>query len=289
MPDQPGNRVTLNDALIGATAQLKQHSPTPALDAQVLLAHSMQQDRTYLIAHAKDVLDGDQLGRFEKLVALRKTGEPVAYITGTQEFWSLPLTVTKDTLIPRPETELLVELALEKIPAGQKCSIADIGTGSGAIALAIASERNKSRVLATDLSPAALDVARGNARALDVSNVEFTEGKDVQPLAGLSFDLIVSNPPYIPTGDPHLDEGDVRFEPSSALVAGIDGLDVIRVLIKESLAHLKKDGWLMIEHGYDQELAINELFNQAGYGNTECYRDLAGQPRVSIGQKVGDN
>lgn len=285
MPDQPGNHVTLNDALISATAQLKRHSPTPALDAQVLLAHALHQGRTYLVAHAKDALDVDQLDRFGQLVEQRTRGVPVAYITGTQEFWSLPLMVTGDTLIPRPETELLVELALEKIPVGKDCIIADIGTGSGAVALAIASERKNVHVIATDPSPAALDVARGNARALDINNIEFAEGEGLQPLVGRTLDLIVSNPPYVAENDAHLDEGDVRFEPSTALVAGIDGLDVIRQLVREGPAYLESGGWLMIEHGYDQETAMEGLFNQAGYIDIECYRDLAGQPRVTIARR----
>jgi len=180
---------------------------------------------------------------------------------------------------------LLVELALEKLPRDRACRVADIGTGSGAIALAIASERIDCELLATDLSAAALTVARGNARRLNINNVEFLEGPDLQPLDQQTFDLIVSNPPYIPENDPHLSEGDVRFEPRTALAAGVDGLDMIRLLVVEGLARLNDDGWLMLEHGYDQEQAVGELFEQAGYRNIECYRDLADLPRVTIGQK----
>jgi len=276
--------MTLNDAIVAATAQLKNASPTPALDAQVLLAHSLGQDRTYLIAHAKDTLDTETSRRFEQLVAQRINGIPVAYLTGEQEFWSLPFRVTADTLIPRPETELLVELALEKIPNKQKFLIADIGTGSGAIAIAIANERKGSSVIASDRSAKAIAVARQNANRLGIDNVEFVQGETFDPLADKKFNLVVSNPPYVPESDPHLAQGDVRFEPRSALAAGPEGLDVIRQIVEQAKNHLVPQGWLMIEHGYDQESAVEELFERAGFEEIECYRDLAGQPRVTIGQ-----
>jgi len=276
--------MTLNDAIVAATAQLKNASPTPALDAQVLLAHSLGQDRTYLIAHAKDTLDTETSTRFEQLVAQRINGIPVAYLTGEQEFWSLPFRVTADTLIPRPETELLVELALEKIPNKQKFLIADIGTGSGAIAIAIANERKGSSVIASDRSAKAIAVARQNANRLGIDNVEFVQGETFDPLADKKFNLVVSNPPYVPESDPHLAQGDVRFEPRSALAAGPEGLDVIRQIVEQAKNHLVPQGWLMIEHGYDQESAVEELFERAGFEEIECYRDLAGQPRVTIGQ-----
>jgi release factor glutamine methyltransferase len=276
--------MTLNDAIVAATAQLQNSSPTPALDAQVLLAHSLGQNRTYIIAHARDTLDADTKNRFEQLLAQRVEGTPVAYLTGEQEFWSLPIQVTGDTLIPRPETELLVELALEKIPDKKSVSVADIGTGSGAIALAIASERKNIRVVASDISPAALRVARGNAESLQLTNTEFVEGPLFDPFGDKKFDLVVSNPPYIPESDPHLNEGDVRFEPRSSLAAGVDGLDVIRRICEDAGRHLLPGGWLMIEHGYDQEASVESLFRLAGFNEIECYRDLAGQPRVTIGR-----
>jgi len=285
VPEAKHSRRAINDVLVDAGAQLRNISPTPALDAQVLLAHALGQSRTWLIAHARDSVSEDQLEIFNQLIERRANGEPIAYLTGEQEFWSLPLNVTVDTLIPRPETELLVELALEKLPRDRACRVADIGTGSGAIALAIASERNDCELLATDLSAAALAVARGNARRLNINNVEFLEGQDLQPLDQQTFDLIVSNPPYVSENDPHLSQGDVRFEQRTALAAGADGLDMIRLLVVEGLARLNNDGWLMLEHGYDQEQAIGELFEQAGYRNIECYRDLADLPRVTIGQK----
>jgi len=276
--------MTLNDAIVAATAQLKNSSPTPALDAQVLLAHSLGQDRTYLIAHAKDTLDTETGSRFEKLVAQRINGIPVAYLTGEQEFWSLPIRVTADTLIPRPETELLVELALEKIPGDGKFIIADIGTGSGAIAIAIASERKDSSVIASDRSAKAIEVARQNVDRLGIDNVEFVQGETFDPFPGKKFNLVVSNPPYVPESDPHLAQGDVRFEPRSALAAGPEGIDVIRQIVEQAKDYLAPLGWLMIEHGYDQESAVEELFERAGFEEIECYRDLAGQPRVTIGQ-----
>ena len=285
MPEANTHRTTINDVLVDASARLNLCSDTPALDAQVLLAHALDCNRTWLIAHARDPFPGDRLETFDGMVELRATGTPVAYLTGKQEFWSLPLKVTTDTLIPRPETELLVELALEKLPKGRTCRVADIGTGTGAIALAIASERRECHVTATDSSAAALAVARDNARTLNIDNIEFVKGRDLQPLQARKFHLIVSNPPYIAEGDAHLSQGDVRFEPRTALVAGADGLDVIRVLIEKGIAHLEDHGWLMIEHGYDQETVVESLFAAAGFSNTECYRDLAGQPRVTIGQK----
>ncbi|MGW8246592.1 MAG: peptide chain release factor N(5)-glutamine methyltransferase [Acidiferrobacterales bacterium] len=277
--------MTLNDAIVAATAQLKNSSPTPALDAQVLLAHTLERDRTYIIAHARDTLDTEIQKRFQQLVAQRLDGTPVAYLTGQQEFWSLPINVTPDTLIPRPETELLVELALDKIPQEKEFQVADIGTGSGAIALAIAGERKRSRVVASDSSTNAIRVARENAKQLGIPNIEFTIGSLFDAFGDKKFNLIVSNPPYIPENDPHLLQGDVRFEPRNALAAGPDGLDVIRRIVEDAERHLLPGGWLMIEHGYDQEAPIEELFRQAGFEEIECYRDLAGQPRITIGQR----
>lgn len=277
--------MTLNDAIVAATAQLKDSSPTPALDAQVLLAHSLGQNRTYIIAHARDTLDPDTKARYEQLVTKRAEGIPIAYLTGQQEFWSLPISVSPDTLIPRPETELLVELALEKIPDKKNFSLADIGTGSGAIALAIASERKNIRITASDDSSAAIATAVENAKHLGFENIEFAEGSLLEPFSDKRFDLIVSNPPYIPESDPHLNEGDVRFEPRSALAAGPDGLNAIRQIIKDAGLYLVPGGWLMIEHGYDQEEPVESLFRQAGFDEIECYRDLAGQPRVTIARR----
>jgi release factor glutamine methyltransferase len=284
VPEADSNPCSINDLLVDASAQLKHSSDTPALDAQVLLAHTLDHTRTWLMAHATELLSNNKLETFRHLIEQRSAGTPIAHLTGLQEFWSLPLQVTGDTLIPRPETELLVELALERIPIKAPCTVADIGTGSGAIALAIASEREHCQIVATDISAAALEIARNNATTNGLRNVSFCIGANLEPVEGRQFDLIVSNPPYIASDDPHLLQGDVRFEPRTALVAGEDGLDVIRALVRHGAGYLKPDGWLIIEHGYDQEHAIVSLFEQAGFTSIECYRDLAGQPRVTIGQ-----
>jgi release factor glutamine methyltransferase len=213
-------------------------------------------------------------------------GEPVAHLIGTQEFWSLSLQVSPDTLIPRPETERLVELALERIPSDANWRIADLGTGSGAIALAVAKERPACQIIATDKSTAALDIAKENARLNQIANVTFLQGdwlaavKDEPP-----FEMILSNPPYIKEDDPHLQQGDVRFDPDSALQAGTEGLDDLQQIIEQALAHLKPGGWLLLEHGYDQQNAVMQLLQQAGYEQIEDYPDLAGQPRVAAGHK----
>ena len=217
-----------------------------AVDAEWLLAHALGRSRGWLFAHAGDAVDAAVVACFLELVARRGAGEPVAYLTGTQGFWTLELEVGPATLIPRPETELLVELALARIPVDAASRIADLGTGSGAIALAIARERPRATVVATDASEAALAVARGNALRNRIGNIEFRHGDWFAPLAGESFDLIASNPPYIAEGDPHLDEGDRRFEPPSALSSGADGLDAIRRIVRDAPAHLHADGWLLL-------------------------------------------
>lgn len=190
--------------------------------------------------------------RFEALLARRQAGEPVAYLLGRQGFWSLELEVSPATLIPRPETELLVELALARLPAGQSLRVADLGTGSGAIALALARERPQAHVVATDASAEALTVARRNAARLGLGRVEFRDGDWLVPLAQERFDLIASNPPYIEQDDPHLAQGDLRFEPPAALASGADGLDAIRVIVRDAGRHLHPGGWLLLEHGWNQ-------------------------------------
>jgi release factor glutamine methyltransferase len=215
------------------------------------------------------------------LLDRRKRGEPVAYITGTREFWSIVLNVTPATLIPRPETELLVEKALEHIPRDAAWAIADLGTGSGAIALAIAKERPACRIVATDISSKAIEVAKSNADKIGVTNVEFRAGDWFTPLANNAFDMIVSNPPYIRAGDPHLLRGDVRFEPASALVSGADGLDSISQLAGHAREFLKPGGWLLFEHGWDQAVVIDKLLRQHEYSDMVHHQDLAGHARVA--------
>lgn len=253
-------------------------------DADLLLAHALQRSRSWLFAHAQAVVDGEAVRRFENLLERRAAGEPVAYLTGLQGFWTLDLAVTPATLIPRPETERLVELALERIPVDAAARIADLGTGSGAIALAIAWERPRADVIATDASIEALDVARGNAARNGITNVEFREGDWLVPLTSETFDLIASNPPYIAVGDPHLDEGDLRFEPPSALASGTDGFDAIRSIVRAAPAHLRSGGWLLLEHGWEQGAVVRALLAEAGFVDVETACDLEGRDRVTLGR-----
>jgi len=254
------------------------------IDAQVLLAFVVARDRSWLVAHRDDVLSREHLDRYNALTHRRRDGEPVAYLTGTREFWGLLLRVTTDVLIPRPETETLVELALARLPADADMRVLDLGTGSGAIALALAHERPRARVVATDASAAALDVARTNAELLSIRNVAFVASDWYDAAGAEPFDLIVSNPPYIAGGDPHLAEGDVRFEPSNALTPGGDGLDALRVIIHGASARLVAGGALLVEHGYDQRDAVAALLKEARFTQLIAARDLAGHWRVAGGE-----
>ncbi|HEX8777031.1 MAG TPA: peptide chain release factor N(5)-glutamine methyltransferase [Rhodanobacter sp.] len=254
-------------------------------DAEALLLHVLGQPRSWLFAHAGDVLDPDVRAAFEALVARRSAGEPVAYITGRRGFWTLELEVTPATLIPRPETELLVELALERLPRDMAGRVADLGTGSGAIALALASERPQAQVVATDASPDALVVARRNAQRLGVGNVRFLQGDWLAPLAGERFALVVSNPPYIEAADPHLAQGDLRYEPAAALASGADGLDALRRIVAAAPAHLEAGGWLLLEHGWNQGAAVRGLLHEAGCAEVFTARDLEARDRVSGGRR----
>ncbi|GAA4998332.1 peptide chain release factor N(5)-glutamine methyltransferase [Pseudoluteimonas lycopersici] len=256
-----------------------------AADADLLLAHVLGRSRTWLLVHADDAIAADDAARYEALVERRISGEPVAYLTGSRGFWTLDLAVTPATLVPRPETELLVELALARIPVDVELRIADLGTGSGAIALAIAKERPRAHLLATDASEAALEVARGNAKRNGIGNVEFRQGDWFAPLSGETFDLIASNPPYIALGDPHLSEGDLRFEPPSALSSGVDGLDAIRSIVRHAPAHLCTGGWLLLEHGWGQGEAVRVLLREAGFVEIATERDLEGRDRVTLGRQ----
>jgi release factor glutamine methyltransferase len=249
------------------------------LEAELLLAHALGVNRAWFFAHAEDVADAEGTRRFDALVRRRAAGEPIAYITGTRDFWSLTLEVTPATLIPRPETELLVELALDRLPAGG--SVVDLGTGSGAIALAIAKERPDATVVAVDVSAAALDVALRNARRLGLERVEFVQGDWFAPLNGRRFNLVISNPPYIEADDRHLGEGDLRFEPASALASGADGLDDIRRIASGADAHLLPSGAVLIEHGWNQGEAVRRILREAGLVDEFTARDLENRDRVS--------
>ncbi|RAP59439.1 peptide chain release factor N(5)-glutamine methyltransferase [Oleiagrimonas sp. MCCC 1A03011] len=251
-------------------------------DAEWLLMHVLGVDRAWLFAHATDPVDAASAQAFEALLQRREQGEPVAYILGRRGFWHLDLEVTPDTLIPRPETELLVELALQRMPQDVPLQVVDLGTGSGAIALALASERPQAQVTAVDVSASALQVARRNALANGLERVEFLQGDWYGPLADRQFDLIVSNPPYIEHDDAHVGQGDLRFEPRGALVSGADGLDAIRVLVAGARRHLRARGWLLMEHGWKQGPAVRALLTDDG-GFTHVFTacDLEGRERVS--------
>ena len=272
------------DAPSAARLLAQARAAIDVVDAEHLLLHVLARPRSWLFAHADDAVTATEAAAFRALVERRAQGEPVAYLTGTQGFWSLELAVTPATLIPRPETERLVELALERLPAGVAVRVADLGTGSGAIALAIARERPQAQVIATDASAAALDVARANAERNCVRNVQFRQGDWLAPLAGERFDLIASNPPYIADGDPHLSAGDLRFEPPTALSSGADGLDAIRVIVRDARALLQPGGWLLLEHGWDQGDAVRALLQVAGYSDVATERDLEARDRISLGR-----
>jgi release factor glutamine methyltransferase len=275
---------TIKTLLDSAAARLAATSDSARLDAELLLAQALGGSRSQLRAQPEQLIDEAAQCGFERLLSARLQGIPLAYIAGELEFWSLPFKLTRETLIPRPDTELLVQTALECIPADAAWKIADLGTGSGAIALAIASERLLCRVIATDVSRATLDVARENAAHLGLGNIEFRCGDWFAPLSGARYNLVVSNPPYVREGDPHLDEDGVRFEPRRALVSGPDGLDAIRHIIGQSPAHLLPDSWLLLEHGYDQAETVRALFAAQNFNNVRSVQDLSGHERVTLGQ-----
>jgi release factor glutamine methyltransferase len=255
----------------------------PAIELRILLAHTLDVDHAHLIAHGRDTLGDEARAQFEALCARRRAGEPIAYLTGMREFYGVQFHVSPAVLIPRPETEVLVDLALERIPLDRIDRVLDLGTGSGCIALAIVMNRPLARVTATEASAAALVVARDNARRLD-ADVDLREGAWYDPVAGERFDIIVANPPYVAAGDPHLSEGDLRFEPAAALSDGSGGLASIERIVAGAPAHLLPQGWLLFEHGYDQAATARELLAAAGFGLVRSWRDLAGVERVSGGQ-----
>ncbi|MFM2288210.1 MAG: peptide chain release factor N(5)-glutamine methyltransferase [Pseudomonadota bacterium] len=255
-------------------------------ESQRLLAAVLGQSRGWLLAHETLPLEQAARTRYGEWVARRARGEPLAYITGQKEFWSLPLRITPDVLVPRPETELLVERALALLPAAAPVRVADLGTGSGAIALALARERPHWQVTATDRSPAALEVARGNALTLGLARVRFLQGDWLAPLAGERFDLLASNPPYIGASEPALADPALRHEPIGALCSGPDGLEDLRALIAAAPDHLLPGGWLLLEHGERQGEAVAALFASQGWTRVRCHADLAGRPRVSEARRA---
>lgn len=254
------------------------------VDRRRLLAHVLGRSASWLYAHADARVDAPAAAAYRALLARRQAGEPVAYLLGRQGFWSLDLEVGPATLIPRPETERLVELALARLPADAPLSVADLGTGSGAIALALARERPQARIVATDASAEALAVAQRNAERLGLGRVAFRLGHWLEPLGEERFDLIASNPPYIERDDPHLAQGDLRFEPPAALASGADGLDAIRAIVGGAGRHLQPGGWLLLEHGWRQGAAVRALLDAAGFTEVASERDLEGRERVSLGR-----
>lgn len=275
------NPPTVKSALTSATALL--NNDEAALEAQLLLQHVLNVNRSWLIAHESDALEGNIHAVFEALLKRRLNGEPIAYILGVREFYGLKLKVTPDTLIPRPDTETLVDAALAKIPQNQTCKILDLGTGTGAIALAIAHNRPNTFVSAVDTSEKALIVANENAKNLQINNVVFTKSDWFRALNGQRFDVIVSNPPYIEQNDAHLTQGDLRYEPVSALVSGAGGLDDIKQIIANAPHHLNPHGTLMLEHGYNQAESVAMLLRDAGFKGIETVKDLGGNNRVTLG------
>lgn len=273
---------TLASAIRDAASRLP--GDEARLEAELLLAHALDRPRSWFYAHAGDLLEPRDASAFADLLRRREAGEPVAQITGHRGFWSLELAVTPDTLIPRPETELLVELALDRLPRAEPRRVLDLGTGTGAIALAIASERPLADLTAVDASQAALDVARDNAAEAGLA-LRLRHSDWFSAVAGERFDLVASNPPYIADGDPHLQQGDLRFEPRAALASGPDGLDAIRVITRDAPAHLVPGGWLLVEHGYEQGPAVRALFAAAGLQSVATERDLEQRDRVTLGRR----
>jgi release factor glutamine methyltransferase len=271
--------VSIEKALSAATEKLHGISEAARLEAELLLARAIDMPRSFLFAHPEDELDDDALQRLDETIVRRLAGEPMAYITGSKEFWSMQLTVTPATLVPRPETELLVDIALRDIPRKAEWQILDLGTGSGAIALAIARERPLCSITAVDISAEALTVARENANSNTIGNIEFLEGDWTAPVANRRFRIVVSNPPYVCAADKALDA--LRAEPLSALAAGEDGLEAIPVLERDCTAIIEDDGVLLLEHGAEQKETVAELLMSYGWERIQCYDDYSGLPRVT--------
>lgn len=296
---------TIKQWLRHAYEELAEHTETPWPDAEILMAYVLGKTRTYLYAWPEHPLEAEQADQYRQLIARRKNGEPVAYLTGVREFWSREFQVTSDVLIPRPETELLVELALERIkaalvtplrggtsaapantdnPPARRCAVADLGTGSGAIAITLALECPRIDVVAGDVSAQALRIAKSNAERLGAGHVRFYLSSWLDDLPPQRFDVIVSNPPYIAERDPCLNQGDLRFEPPGALASGSDGLRAIRHIAATARSWLHPGGWLLLEHGYDQAPAVQSILLEQGYASPTTHQDLAGLDRVTMGR-----
>jgi len=277
---------TIKNLLAHATNTLTSHSDSPLLDAEVLLGFVLGKPRTYLRAWCENTVTSQQFIAFEALIKQRQQGTPIAYLTGTREFWSRDFIVTPDVLIPRPDTELLIELSLKLIPKNEAVKLIDLGTGSGIIAVTLAAERPNAHVIAVDASVAALKVAQHNAQHHQLTNIDFYQSDWFVSVPKSLFDLVISNPPYIDPDDEHLQQGDVRFEPQSALIADNQGLSDIQIIADKARSYLIPQGHLLIEHGYNQAPQVQAIFNALAYDKVQSYRDLSGQFRVTYGQKL---
>jgi release factor glutamine methyltransferase len=281
-----GLMIDIKQALDVAITQLIQYSSSARLDAEILLAFILAKNRSYLYAHAELLISKEQWHHFQLLIDRRSLGIPIAYLVGSREFWSLPLKVCEETLIPRPETELLVELTLTLMSDKKQAHVLDLGTGSGAIAIALANERMNWCITASDYSQAALQIAQENAKNLALYNISFHQSDWFSNIkTPVYFDAIVSNPPYVAANDPHLNEGDARFEPPLALIGGVTGLSALEHIIYSSLARLIPKGLLLIEHGFDQKIAVTAMLHDYGYIDIQCWQDLHGKDRVSVGRQ----
>lgn len=259
-------------------------SPTARLDVELLLAAALGKPRSFLHTWPERIVSTEAAQTFDGYLQRRRAGEPVAYILGQQGFWNIDLEVATHTLIPRPETEMLVETALELLPGAIPHRLLDLGTGTGAIALSLAKDRPQWNVTAVDRVQEAVALAERNRQRLHLDNAQVLTSHWFSAVEGLRFDLILSNPPYIASNDPHLVEGDVRFEPSSALVSGSDGLDDLRLIVSQAPAHLEPGGWLLLEHGYDQGAAVRELLSRHGFEQIQTRRDLGEHERITFGR-----
>ena len=276
--------VSVSD-LLKLSTKLQATSDTPRLDCEMLLCHVLKEDRSWLLTWPEHQVSRAQQALFKSLLDQREQGIPIAYLTGTRGFWSMDLNVSSDTLIPRPETELLVETALKLGLPSKACGL-DLGTGTGAIVLALASERPDMQWIAVDSEQGAVELAQRNCDQQQLSNVNIFQSCWFDAITELNskFDLIVSNPPYIACDDPHLSQGDVRFEPPTALVSGIDGLDDIKIIISQSSSYLNLNGWLVLEHGYNQGQVVSHLMSKAGFSQVVTMQDYNNLDRITLGQ-----
>ena len=279
---------TVAQLLQNGARSLESHSDSPRLDAELLLGKTLRLSRAGLIARANDPVARDYAREYASLIEQRLKGAPIAYLTGTREFWSLPLRVTPAVLVPRPETELLVELALQRLPKQQAgpsvdraCSVLDLGTGSGAIALAIASERPEARVTGVDISPSALEIAIQNSRDLGLAHVDWRLGSWFAPVHGERFDVIVANPPYVAAADPALEK--LKAEPAIALCDGPTGLEALSAIVGAAAPYLHSRGWLILEHGSNQAPEVAQLLERHGFTQVSSHLDFSGKPRVTLG------